>query len=82
MSMGVIPVRMQRASCEVVRYALAIFKFINFCTLLIFWALCFFLMHSIHTGAPYARIGSICVHVFEQFVVLIVHNTCLVNTVV
>ena len=57
--MGVIPVRTQRASYEVVRYALAIFKFINLCTLLIFWALCFFLIHSIHSGAPYAGIGSI-----------------------
>ena len=50
---------MQRASWEVVRYALAIFMFISLCTLLSFVALCFLFRPSIHTGAPYDRIGSI-----------------------
>jgi hypothetical protein len=43
----------------VARNALAIFVFISLCTLLIFVALCFPFSPSIHTGAPYDRIGSI-----------------------
>ena len=67
MNIGVIPVNMQRASWEVVRYALAIFMFISLCTLLSFVALCFHFRPSIHTAAPYDRIGSIApVHIIRR----------------
>jgi len=55
---GVVPVRMQSASLDVVRNALAIHMFISRCTLIYFCLLCSYFMASIQTGAPYSRRGK------------------------
>ena len=59
MSIGVKPVRMQNASWDIVRYALAIIKLISLCTLTYLVLLHFFIMDSTHTGAAYSSCGSI-----------------------
>ena len=55
---GVMPVRMQSASLDVVRNALDIRMFIGRCTLIYFCLLCSYFMASIQTGAPYSRRGK------------------------
>ena len=59
MIMGVRPVRMQSASWDMVRYALALLKLISLCTLIYFALLHSFLMASIHPGAVCSSCGSI-----------------------
>ena len=53
-----MPVRMQIASLDVVRNAMAIRMFISRCTLINFCLLCSYFIASIQTGAPYSRRGK------------------------
>jgi len=59
MCMGVIPVRIQSASRDIVRYALAILKLIILCTHTYLTLLHSLLINSIQTGAAYSSCGSI-----------------------
>ena len=56
---GVRLVRMQSASWDVVRYALAILKLMSLCTLTYLATLHSFLMGSMHTGAAHSSCGSV-----------------------
>ena len=57
MIMGVMLVRMQSASFDVVQYALIILIFIRRCTLMYFFRLCSYFITFIQTGAPYSKRG-------------------------
>jgi hypothetical protein len=50
---------MHSASYEIVRYAFAILKLMNLCTLVYFVLLYSFFIESIHTGAAYSNCGNI-----------------------
>ena len=53
--MGINPVKVQKASLDVVRKAFAMFMSMRHCTLLYTVLLHSFSSASIHTGAPYSR---------------------------